>query len=93
MDGSAAISDQDWSVLPWPSAYTAVTSEINLHIDHFLALGAYGCRGVPIIVHSKIDPSKLAAGAVLRAKRLCHLRKETAFSPESMAGSSEARVN
>ena len=28
--------------------------------------------------HGKIDPSKLAAGAVLRAKRLCHFMKETA---------------
>ena len=31
--------------------------------------------------------------AVLLAKRLCHLRRETALSPESMAGSSEARFN
>ena len=44
-------------------------------------------------LHSKIDPSKLAAGAMLRANRLCHLRRATAFSPESMAGSSEARVD
>ena len=44
-------------------------------------------------VTPQIVPSKLAAGAVLRAKRLCLWRRETAFSPESMAGSSEARVD
>ena len=44
-------------------------------------------------LHSKIDPSKLAIGVVLLAKKLCHWRRETALSPESMAGSSEARVN
>ena len=42
-----------------------------------------------ITLHSKIDPSELAAKGVLRA-RLCCLRRETAFSPESAAGSSEA---
>ena len=41
----------------------------------------------------QIDPSKLAAGAVLGARRLCHSRRETAFSPESTAGSSEAELN
>ena len=35
-------------------------------------------------LHSKIDPSELAAKGVLRARR------ETAFSPESAAGYSEA---
>ena len=44
-------------------------------------------------LHSKIDRSKLAAGVVLQATRLCRLRRETAFSPESTAGSSEARLN
>ena len=43
---------------------------------------------MPIIVAHKIDPSKLAAGVVLQARRLCHTRRETAFSPESTAGSS-----
>ena len=41
-------------------------------------------------LHSMIDPSELAAKGVLRARRLCCLRRETAFSPESAAGSSEA---
>ena len=41
-------------------------------------------------LHSKIDPSELAAKGVLRARRLCCLRRETAFSPESAAGTSEA---
>ena len=40
---------------------------------------------------SKIDPSKLAVGAVLRARRLRHLKRETAFSSGSTARSSEAR--
>ena len=35
-------------------------------------------------------PSELAAKGVLRTRRLCCLRRETAFSPESAAGSSEA---
>ena len=38
---------------------------------------------------SKVDPSELAAKGVLRARKLCCLRRETAFSPESAAGSSE----
>ena len=39
---------------------------------------------MPIIVaHSKIDPSKLAAGVMLQARKLCRLRRETAISPES----------
>ena len=42
-------------------------------------------------LHSKIDPSELAAKGVMQAGRLCCLRRETAFSPESAAGSSEAR--
>ena len=41
-------------------------------------------------LHSKIDPSELTAKGVLRARRLCCLRRETALSPESAAGSSEA---
>ena len=41
-------------------------------------------------LHSKIDPSELAAKGVLRARRRCCLRRETAFSPESAAGSSDA---
>ena len=41
-------------------------------------------------LHSKIDPSELAAEGVLRARRLCCLRRETASSPDSAAGSSEA---
>ena len=41
-------------------------------------------------MHSKIDPSELAATMVLRPRRLCCLRRETAFSPESATGSSEA---
>ena len=41
-------------------------------------------------LHSKIDPSELAAKGVLRSRRLCCLRRETAFCPESAAGSSEA---
>ena len=44
-------------------------------------------------LHSKIDPPKLAAVSVLCTKRLRHWRRETAFSPESTARSSEARVN
>ena len=43
--------------------------------------------------HSKIDTSKLAVGVILQARRLCRSRRETAFSPESTAGSSEARFN
>ena len=43
-------------------------------------------------LHSKIDPSKLAAGVVLQARRLCRLRRETALSPESAAGSSGAGI-
>ena len=39
-------------------------------------------------LHSKIVPSELAAKRVLRARRLCCLRRETAFSPEPAAGSS-----
>ena len=50
--------------------------------------GADACLST---LHSKIDPSELAAKGVLRARRLCCLRRETAFSPESSAGSSEAR--
>ena len=34
------------------------------------------------MLHSKIDPSELAAKGVLRARRLCCLRRETAFSPD-----------
>ena len=49
--------------------------------------GADGCLST---LHSKIDPSELAAKGVLRARRLCCLRGETAFRPESAAGSSEA---
>ena len=30
---------------------------------------------------------------MLQARRLCRLRRETAFSPESTAGSSEANFN
>ena len=41
-------------------------------------------------MHSKIDLSELAATMVLRPRRLCCLRRETAFSPESATGSSEA---
>ena len=59
-------------------------SEINLHIDHSPALGA--CHST---LHSQIDPSELAAKGLLRARRLCCLRRETAFSLESAAGSSE----
>ena len=43
--------------------------------------------------YSKIDPSKLAAGVVLQARILCRSRRETAFSPESMGGSSEAKFS
>ena len=49
--------------------------------------GADACLST---LHSKIDPSELAAKGVLRARRLCCLRRETAFSPESVAGSTEA---
>ena len=49
--------------------------------------GADACLST---LHSKIDPSELAAKGVLRARRLCCLRLETAFSPDSAAGSSEA---
>ena len=28
-------------------------------------------------MHSKIDPSKMAAGVVLQARRLCRLRRES----------------
>ena len=49
--------------------------------------GADACLST---LHSKIDPSELAAKGVLRARRLCCLRREAAFSPESAAGSSEA---
>ena len=42
------------------------------------------------MLHSKIDPSELAAKMVLGARRLCCLRRETAFSPESAAVFSEA---
>ena len=48
--------------------------------------GADACLST---LHSKIDPSELTAKGVLRA-RLCCLRRESAFSPESAAGSSEA---
>ena len=41
-------------------------------------------------IYNSFDPSELAAKGVLRARRLCCLRRETAFSPESAAGSSEA---
>ena len=49
--------------------------------------GADACLST---LHSKIDPSELAAKGVLRARRLRCLRRETAYSPESAAGSSEA---
>ena len=55
--------------------------------DDLEARGADACLST---LHSKIDPSELAAKGVLRAKRLCCLRRETAFSPESAAGSSKA---
>ena len=42
------------------------------------------------VAQQEIDPSELAAKGVLRARRLCCLRRDTAFSPESAAGSSEA---
>ena len=38
-------------------------------------------------LHSKIDPSKLAAGVVLQARRLCR------FNPESTVRSSEADLS
>ena len=40
-----------------------------------------------------IDPSELAAKGVLRTRRLCCLRRESAFSRESAAGSSKAGSN
>ena len=49
--------------------------------------GADACLST---LHSKIDPSVLAVRGVFRARRLSCLRRETAFSPESAAGSSEA---
>ena len=49
--------------------------------------GADACLST---LHSKIDPSELAAKGVLRARKLCCLRRETAFSPESAAGFSDA---
>ena len=52
--------------------------------------GADACLST---LHSKIDPSELAAKGVLRARKLCCLRRKTAFSPESAAGSSEAGSN
>ena len=42
------------------------------------------------VAQQEIDPSELAAKGVLRARRLHCLRRGTAFSPESAAGSSEA---
>ena len=50
---------------------------------------------MPIIVAQQdtVDPSKLAAGVMLQARRLCRLRREAAFSPESTAGFSEANFN
>ena len=47
--------------------------------------GADACLST---LHSNIDPSELAAKGVLRARRLCCLRRETAS--ESAVGSSEA---
>ena len=44
-------------------------------------------------MHSKIVPSELVAGVMLQARILCHSSRETAFSPESTAGSSEAEFN
>ena len=43
---------------------------------------------------SNVNPSTLAAEALLRANRSCRSRRETAFSPEPITGScSEARLN
>ena len=42
------------------------------------------------VLYSKIDPSELVAKVVLQARRLCCLRRDAAFSPESATGSSEA---
>ena len=44
-------------------------------------------------LYSKIDTSKLATGVVLRTRILYRLRRDTAFSPESMLGSPEAEFN
>ena len=69
--------------------YDSQRSEINLHIDHSPA----GCDACLQSLHSKIDPSKLTAGVMLQARRLCRSRRDTAFSPKSTAGSSEAEFN
>ena len=63
------------------STCTSTTPQLSERSDADACLSTF---------HSKIDPSELAAKGVLRARRLCCLRRETAFSPESAAGSSEA---
>ena len=65
---------------PVKSTCTSTTPQLSERADADVCLST---------LHSKIDPSELAAKGVLRA-RPCSLRRETAFSPESAAGSSEA---
>ena len=62
---------------PVKSTCTSTTPQLSERV------GA-GCVPTALSFHSNIDPSNLAAGAVLRAKTLSHLRGETA---------SEARVS
>ena len=66
---------------PMKSTCTSTTPQLSERA------GADACLST---LYSKIDPSELAAKGVLRRRRLCCLRRETAFSPESAAGSSEA---
>ena len=59
-------------------------------VDHSQLSKRAGADACHSTLNSKIDPSNLAAKGVLRARRLCCLRRETAFSSESEAGYSEA---
>ena len=67
---------------PVKSTCTSTTPQLSER-----AAGADACLST---LHSKIDPSELGVKGVLRARRLCWLRRETAFSPESAVGPSEA---
>ena len=67
--------------------YVVKILQCRIYFLFSLPMSAFLCC---IFAYSKIDPSELAAKGVLRARRCCCLRKETAFSPESAAGSSEA---
>ena len=76
-----SISVQSW---PWGTLLYLSSNTLVERIQWNQLFSSRSAR-----VHSKINPSELAAEEVLQARRLCCLRRETAFSLQSATGSSE----